>query len=58
VKKKDLRNHKSGIAKGKLVDKNRNMLAFLRKCQLIPLSRSFSTNNFEDENNFNESWCK
>jgi len=55
VKKKDSRNQKSGNAKGKQVDKNRNMLAFLRKCQLIPLSKSFSTNNFEDEDNSDES---
>ncbi|XP_039308866.1 uncharacterized protein LOC113005534 [Solenopsis invicta] len=49
VKKKDSKNEKSGIAKEKLVDKNRNMLAFLRKCQLIPLNKSSSTHDSKDE---------
>ncbi|KYN13739.1 hypothetical protein ALC57_14062 [Trachymyrmex cornetzi] len=50
VKKKDSKNHKSGIARGKLVDKNRNMLAFLRKCQLI---RS-SSEKVQDKDSLNE----
>lgn len=58
MKSKDSKNHKSGIAKGKLVDKNRNMLAFLRKYQLIPLSKSVPTNSSKNENSFDKGWCK
>lgn len=57
VKKKESKNLRSGIAKGKLVDKNRNMLAFLRKYQLISLTKSVSANSSKDEDSF-EGWCK
>ncbi|XP_071652958.1 uncharacterized protein [Temnothorax longispinosus] len=54
IKKKQSKDQKSGIAKGKLVDKNRNMLAFLRKYKLIPLSKSVSVNSSTDEDSFNK----
>ncbi|KAJ8909691.1 hypothetical protein NQ315_011425 [Exocentrus adspersus] len=36
VKKRDSRDNKSGVAKGKLVDKFRNKLTFLREAGLLP----------------------
>lgn len=54
VPKKNSKNRISGIAKGKLVDKHRNMLAFLRKYKLIPLDSSPSANNSNYEDSFND----
>lgn len=55
VKKIYCKDHRSGIAKGKL-DKNRNMLSFLRKYQLLPSNKSLSMNTLTDEDTSNEGW--
>lgn len=40
VRKRDSRDNKAGIAKGKLVDKFRNRLTFLREAGLLPSRES------------------
>lgn len=54
MKKKYTRDHRSGIAKGKLIDKNRNMLSFLRKYQLLPSNKSSQMNTLTDKDSSNE----
>lgn len=48
MRKTDSRNNKSGIAKGKLVDKYRNMLSFLRKYKLVSSSESENSNQYDE----------
>lgn len=57
VKKGKSKTHKSGIAKGKLVDKNRNMLTFLRKYKLISSNKSSENNSSTDEDSLDEGFC-
>ncbi|XP_031329053.1 uncharacterized protein LOC116160061 [Photinus pyralis] len=48
IKKRQSRDNKPGIAKGKLVDKYRNKLTFLRKAKILP-SRLTSVDDEEEE---------
>lgn len=50
LRKRHSKNNRSGIARGKLVDKNRNMLQFLRKCKLLQPKNPHSDDDDNNEN--------
>lgn len=54
IRKKKSRDNKSGIARGKLVDKYRNRLTFLREAGVLSSSRSTEINEDSSQESTSE----